>query len=1108
MKKFLSFVLALMLVLTSLPLVSIVAANEATGTFEGAVLNIGSSLTFDYFATFNVDAEDVTVRFSSSSGRITEVKGVFDDAQQMYKFSYTGINPQCMTDEISAELLYKGKVLDQKEEYSVKTYCENLMEKTADELGYNSTQFNAFITLMADMLVYGSEAQKYKNYNTENLADSSTWVKSLASEFLKPASVKTVSGNNDANNRVIALGVNMSNVNKVYFKLQLTDDVTITLNGKNIDRSDLVDNGDGILVLYSEEIKATGFDDVYTLTLTKAGKVISTVSYNVNAYVVSKYNSKSVGDIVKALSNYGLSAEKYVKAIKAQTEGGDFDLEDEDVLTEEVSKNLIPYKASTFEGATTYQQAGWGTIGSPAITIVSDDYGNCMKLDHGGSDYSSPMLNIAPYITEAGEYTVSFKYKVVGANPEGKSFSGIVRTNGENSFSSYNNNKTLTYCTLKGSGTVEENTWETFTDSFYVEHSDIATPNNVGAPWRLGLHSINIATVTEIYIDDVTLVKTGTKHVTEAETWVAEEIILTTDKFYADPFNEVELDLILTNGKTTLTIPGFWDGVDLWKVRFACTEAGVWTYTTKCSDTSNTDLHNVTGALVCKEYSGDLDIYKHGFVRTETGKNYFVYDDGTPFFYLGDTHWGLGTETQDMVETIASLRAEQGYTVYQSQPIGASFNLTDGLTRKDVEGFKSFDEKFQYIASVGLLHTNSQFIFPSSMSELIANNGGYTDNLLQSVTKYKEKLDENGNVVKNENDEPVMVSTTAELYELSSEVKTYLEKISRYWVARYSAYPVMWTLGQEVDRDFFFTQTADAHGHLDWGMANNPYKFIAEYLYKYDPYKHSLSAHQEGSSYTDSQNSSFRDVTGHTWWATQWKPSITAEKQETLHTKAKTFAQYSQGKPLINYEPYYVWLQTKNFGGRAQGWMSFLSGFAGHAYGAQDTWAYKNEYLERETKCYDGVDTNTSEEKTNAVWQDALEYPASFQLTYMKKFLTGTVGQWYSLIPRYDDTKYLERDEGALAVIASASDHRKIVIYFYNFDNTDELTVGKKPNAAGFGTATGTLKNLSANTKYNYMWFNPITGVKTYGSFTSTASGTWDIPDKAMQDMVLYVYNR
>ncbi len=50
-------------------------------------------------------------------------------------------------------------------------------------------------------------------------------------------------------------------------------------------------------------------------------------------------------------------------------------------------------------------------------------------------------------------------------------------------------------------------------------------------------------------------------------------------------------------------------------------------------------------------------------------------------------------------------------------------------------------------------------------------------------------------------------------------------------MARYSAFPVIWTLGQEIDNDFYWDRT-DNHGHADWGKVNNPYKYVAQYLSK------------------------------------------------------------------------------------------------------------------------------------------------------------------------------------------------------------------------------------------------------------------------------------
>ncbi len=1075
MKKILSFILSVVMLAACFGAFN-VSAEDETGTITGATLNLGSTLTLDYYATFTPDADDVTMRFTSPSGKVTETAGVYDDNYKKYKFSYTGINPQCMTDVIKAELMYNGTVLDLKEEYSVRSYCQDQITESAASLGYTSTQLKVFRMLMTDMLFYGARAQEYMEYNLSDLADSEAWVSYYTSDFKAPNGVRSVQGNSNADNKVESVSLNMANANNICFRLILSKNATVTLNGVQVDKLDLIED-DGTYLLYSEDIAASDFDKVYTVEIDVDGNNMSTVSYNVNAYIEKMYEDAVVGDIVKALCNYGTSAKTYAKVTSGNTDG-DFELDDDALKTETNEVNIIPALSSSFEGAT-ITTSGWTGLNSTVyatMQIVRDQYGDCLKFDPAGVSYATARFNLAPYINEDGRYTVAFKYKVEGSDNATSAFAGVIRANGATSFTTLNN-QGQNNCGFKTVGIIENDTWYTYEVSFDVSDADILNGVKAGAPWYMCLHTIQ-ATISAIYIDDFTLVKTEPVAAKEAEAWVANEILLTSDVWYDDPFNDADVDLVLTNGTDTYTIPAFWDGGNIWRVRFVCPSAGIWTYTTKCTDTENAGLHNVESTVICTEYTGELDIYKHGFVKTDSSKKYLTYADGTPFFYLGDTHWGLGIENVEMVDTIATLRAEQGYTVYQSEPIGAGFKLQDGFSKADIAGFAVMDEKFKIIAEKGLVHANAQFIFPDQMSTLIANNGGYSDKAITAIRNGVEHT----------------------VYEISEETDAYLEKLSRYWVARYSAYPVMWTLGQEVDGDFFWWSN-EYHGHKDWCYANNPYHNIAEHMYKYDPYKHPLSAHQEGSSYTDAQNSTFRDIEAHTWYAAQWKPSLTSE---ALHEKAKIFNEYGQGKPVINYEPYYVYLQTKNFGGRAQAWMSFLSGFAGHAYGAQDTWCYTNTYVE-DTVSNDGVDDITSAEKTNATWQDALEYEASFQMLYMKKFLTDTVGQWYDLIPRFDDTTYLERDTGALAVIASTSDHGKIVMYFYNFSDP---TIAQYPNSPNHGTATGTLKKLSANTEYNYMWFDPITNTKTYGKFTSTASGTWDIPDKATQDMVLYVYNR
>ena len=40
-------------------------------------------------------------------------------------------------------------------------------------------------------------------------------------------------------------------------------------------------------------------------------------------------------------------------------------------------------------------------------------------------------------------------------------------------------------------------------------------------------------------------------------------------------------------------------------------------------------------------------VYVHGFVRTRPGRRHLSFADGTPFFWLGDTHWQFARERWD-----------------------------------------------------------------------------------------------------------------------------------------------------------------------------------------------------------------------------------------------------------------------------------------------------------------------------------------------------------------------------------------------------------------------------------------------------------------------------
>ncbi len=746
-----------------------------------------------------------------------------------------------------------------------------------------------------------------------------------------------------------------------------------------------------------------------------------------------------------------------------------------------VTKNLIPEKSGTFEDAKNAKDAGWTSMGKVTMSISDKGYeGKCLyftKETGEGTTYFSPFLDIQPYVTAPGIYNVSFMYKVEENDESKPSFHGVIRTDGKTSFLTSEGGNF--FADLDAAEAVAEGDWAKYETSFSVSSKDIGK----GGKWRFGIHNIQ-EDISGIYIDNLELTTVDydsqAVKITNAVTWVTNEVVLVSDKWYDDPYNDVDVELVLTDGNVTYTVPGFWDGGKIWRIRFVCTSAGTWTYTTKCTDTANKGLHDQKSTVTCKKYTGELDIYKHGFVKTNKDTKYFVHADGTPFFYLGDTHWNLGAEPLNNVKTVIDKRVSQGFTVLQSEPLGTRFNLKDGVQFADIQYFQAFDEKFQYAAEKGLVHVNASLFFPSEMQGFIDAHGGYSD-----VSK--------GIVYNNTNAKKV------EVFDLSDEAKQALERLCRYWTARYSAYPVMWSLGQEVDNDFYW-ENSTFNSHSGWSYVNNPYVYVAEYTSKHDAYKSPLSAHQENTSATRALSSAFRDVKGHTFYAAQWSPSLTGGSHTSV---AAEYWYNGQGKPVVNYEGRYCYLWTKNFGARAQGWIAYLSGMYGYGYGAQDTWCYLSGYNEDATS-NDGVDTITPEDKQNATWQDALEFSSAYQVGYMHSFFKNIVGEWHTLVPRFDDITYLERQPGAYAVVASNENNTKIVAYFYNFS---DYTVGERPNSVLGGKKTGTFGKLTPDTQYNYVWFDPMNNsVAQKGTFTSDANGKWFAGEKTTHDMVLYIY--
>lgn len=141
--------------------------------------------------------------------------------------------------------------------------------------------------------------------------------------------------------------------------------------------------------------------------------------------------------------------------------------------------------------------------------------------------------------------------------------------------------------------------------------------------------------------------------IAQVERWGIYEVALTAPVPEGkNPF-EVELSATFC-GQDTLTVAGFYDGGDQWKIRFMPSQEGKWTYTIQ-SELETLNLKH--GAFLCVAPAEG----NHGPVQVDsTGLN-FCYADGSRY-------WAIGTTSYDWMHASSDpsvIMADAGLTMQQ-----------------------------------------------------------------------------------------------------------------------------------------------------------------------------------------------------------------------------------------------------------------------------------------------------------------------------------------------------------------------------------------------------------------------------------------------------------
>ena len=536
----------------------------------------------------------------------------------------------------------------------------------------------------------------------------------------------------------------------------------------------------------------------------------------------------------------------------------------------------------------------------------------------------------------------------------------------------------------------------------------------------------------------------------KVQRWQVVEIVLSSAVTYAHPFEDVDVTATFTKaGGHTITRPAFWDGGRTWKVRFAPPQTGLWTMTTTATDARNSGLHRVTRTVQCDAYSGTLALYRHGFLKVSHDGRYLTYADGTPFFYLGDTHWILAHERFDTSNApgVASQfkytvdkRVKQGFTVFQSeagwQARSAQIRITDkpdtdeeadadfkaGFTEADLAGYANLDRKFKYIAEQGLVHANAEIGWVADPAK----------------------------------------------YPIFNEA--YMARLARYWVARYGAYPVIWTIAQEIDRNYY--GAFDVVTIHKWFAA-------AQSIADSDAYHQPLMPHMEDAHstfHTTAANSWWSRFGFHSGWAVQWQGELNEPATARVYWNALPT------KPIVLYESAYDHFWTDSRGALGAAYKGFQYGMYGYGYGANGIW---NDIY---SKPGEPGDYGTAFEMPAHYlwWRDGADLETGDQLSYFKHFYTNL--KWWKLVPRFDDPSWATFTDPSRSLLSSDGEGTFVVFFF------------------GSGDSTGSLNRLDRHSLYSAQWFNPRNGqYQRIGTFAQKGR-SWEVPSRpSAEDWILLV---
>jgi len=397
--------------------------------------------------------------------------------------------------------------------------------------------------------------------------------------------------------------------------------------------------------------------------------------------------------------------------------------------------------------------------------------------------------------------------------------------------------------------------------------------------------------------------------------WTTHEIVLHSQRSYDNPYTDVEVWAVFENQEGDMLVrPAFWDGSQVWKIRFAPPDSqGTWTWQSFASEEADTDLHGRSGKLRSAPYEGVNPLLQHGLLTLSPGKRNVIHHDGHPFLVVGGTPWALPFRaTVDQAEIYARDRRQKGFNAALLMSVQPDQEAEGPNARNTPKGFvRGFND-----------------LSDGHINELVPSYFQYLDTLTQVlvdheiVPVYQPVFHGFGWKGKS------VLGTTV--------VPEEYVRYCKYLLARYGSRPAFWLLAGDNDgkdpgvrESGMMMEQWDAY-RQPAGLHYNPCDdYMAEWAVN-NPLKRCL---HHNRSYQEDD-----------WLDFQW--AQTGHDEEHNYQKVARMYDYKPTKAVANGEPTYEGMNGgKNALGWWQGeeaWMQLMSGGTmGVFYGGASLWQWK-----------------------------------------------------------------------------------------------------------------------------------------------------------------------